>query len=127
MKKCKQPPHFNKGDILEMFQSFYKDVPYEKVISKTCVFVPNLEAHDSLYIKTKWEAEGSLTLTMEEWDNIWLVTNTLSWREFCRKHVICAIFVHQSKHVGLHSRTVVRAHVDKQWQIISTDFGVVLQ
>ena len=52
----------------------------------------NKKAHSSLYIKEKWEVEGEIDLTEEEWVTIWeyqwKCSSSQSWKEFGWKSLI---------------------------------------
>lgn len=78
-------------EILDIFQKAYKDATYQKAISKLYVALQNLKRDHTQNIKARWEAEGSFTMTLEEWDRIcrqqWLMTSSPTWREFSWKNV----------------------------------------
>ena len=53
------------------------------------------------YIKDRWEKEGSLTITDEEWQDIcifqWKSTKSHAWKEFCWKNIICFFITRNMK------------------------------
>ncbi len=62
-----------------------------------------MKAHSTLYIKTKWEMEGGIDLTEEEWVTIWeyqwKCSSSQSWKEFGWKSLIrYFITPHQKSH-----------------------------
>lgn len=72
-------------EILDIFQKAHNDGTYQKIISRLYRALQNLKGDHTLNIKTGWEAEGNLTITVEEWDRICehqrLTTSSPSWRE----------------------------------------------
>ena len=58
----------------------------EKVISSLYQNLLSMCPSDSLYIKSKWEAESQQEITLEEWEvaceEAHKVTNSNSWREY---------------------------------------------
>lgn len=62
-----------------------------KTISKLYGGLQQARQVDTLYIKSRWEREGNLSLTVEEWESIcesqWKTTHSLFWREFAWKGV----------------------------------------
>ena len=51
-----------------------------------------MKTHSTFYIETKWEIEGGLNLTKEEWATIWeyqwKCSSSQSWKEFGWKSMI---------------------------------------
>lgn len=80
-----------RDEILIIFQRAYKNVTLQKIISKLYSALQNLKSDHTLDIKERWEAEGGLTVSQEDWDRIcrqqWSVTSSPSWREFSWKNV----------------------------------------
>uniref|UniRef100_A0A3B1JE93 Reverse transcriptase domain-containing protein n=1 Tax=Astyanax mexicanus TaxID=7994 RepID=A0A3B1JE93_ASTMX len=69
-----------------------KDEACYKIISKIYKSFGSIATHSTSYVKQKWEKEGAMIITDEEWSNIWKFqwksTKSLKWREFCWKNVI---------------------------------------
>ena len=82
--KKKFPTDVTSGreEILNIFQRAYENATFQKIISKLYLALQNLKSDHTLYIKQRWETEGSLTLSQEEWDRIckqqWTVTSSPS-------------------------------------------------
>lgn len=80
-----------RDEILNIFQRAYNNATLQKIISKLYSALQNLKSDHTLDIKERWEAEGGLTVSQEEWDRTcrqqWSVTSSPSWREFSWKNV----------------------------------------
>lgn len=78
-------------EILNIFQRAYKNANLQKLISKLYSALQILKSDHTLDIKARWEAEGGLIITQEEWDRIctqqWVMTSSPSWREFSWKNM----------------------------------------
>ena len=78
-------------EIIDLFQSAYYDYPYEKIVSIIYEILQNIKGDNTLNIKARWETEGNLIITAEDWDRIcehqWKMTCSPTWREFSWKNV----------------------------------------
>lgn len=56
------------------------------------VYIMDLQTHSTIYIKAKWELEGGIDITEEEWMTVWAYqwkcSSSQSWREFGWKNLI---------------------------------------
>ena len=91
-KKLKQLQLYTRNEeIIDIFKNAYKDASYQKKISKIYQTLSNLKRNNTLHMKARWESEGNLTLTTEEWDRIctqqWSATSAPSWKEFSWKNM----------------------------------------
>lgn len=90
--------YFNKnikkqqGDVgfLQTFMSIIKSISPTKIISKLYNGILGCKGGNTYYIKKKWETEGRINITEEEWDHVcefqWTTTGSNIWREFVWKN-----------------------------------------
>ena len=57
-------------EIIGLFQSAYCDSSYQKMVSIIYEILQNIKEDNTLNIKARWETEGNLIITTEEWDRI---------------------------------------------------------
>uniref|UniRef100_A0A671TVT9 Reverse transcriptase domain-containing protein n=1 Tax=Sparus aurata TaxID=8175 RepID=A0A671TVT9_SPAAU len=78
--------------LLDLFKRAYSSNKDRGIISGLYKGLINKKAHSSLYIKEKWEVEGGIDLTEEEWVTIWeyqwKCSSSQSWKEFGWKSLI---------------------------------------
>lgn len=78
--------------LIELFRKAYNSDTGSRIIS--CIYkgLLNLKTHSTSYIKTKWEKEGGINISEEEWTTIWRYqwkcTSSQKWREFGWKSLI---------------------------------------
>ena len=77
--------------IIGLFKNAYADSTYQKVVSKLYGILQDMKGDNTLNIKAKWEAEGNIDISTEEWERIcehqWKMTSSPTWREFSWKNV----------------------------------------
>lgn len=88
-----------------------------------------MKTHSTIYIEAKWELEGGIDITEEEWMTIWAYqwkcSSSQSWREFGWKSLIryfITPLLHLTKKV---ISQLAREIVEIQMQIIIMFFGTV--
>ena len=78
--------------LLDLFKRAYSSNKDRGIIAGLYKGLINKKAHSSLYIKEKWEVEGEIDLTEEEWVTIWeyqwKCSSSQSWKEFGWKSLI---------------------------------------
>lgn len=78
--------------LLGLFKGAYGSNNNRGIISGPYKGLISMKAHSTKYIKTKWEMEGGIALTEEEWVTIWeyqwKCSSSQSWREFGWKSLI---------------------------------------
>jgi len=78
-------------EIIGLFKSAYADSTYQKIVSDLYVALQNMKGDNTLNIKGRWETEGNLIISTEEWERIcehqWKMTSSPTWREFSWKNV----------------------------------------
>ena len=78
--------------LLDLFKRAYGSNKGRGIISGLYKGLINKKSHSSLYIKTKWEMEGRIDLTEEEWVTIWehqwKCSSSQTWKEFGWKCLI---------------------------------------
>ena len=99
--------------LLDIFKRAYNSHKDRGIISGLYKGLINMKTHSTLYIKTKWEMEGGLDLTEEEWGIIWeyqwKCSSSQSWKEFGWKSMIrYFITPHQMIHYRDNSPTCWR-------------------
>lgn len=81
-----------RSDILNVFISIYKSRSGKKLISRLYKGLQDSSNLNSLHIKCRWEKEGGLAISGDEWENIcklqWKTTTSHSWREFGWKNIV---------------------------------------
>ncbi|KAF7640932.1 hypothetical protein LDENG_00004570, partial [Lucifuga dentata] len=94
------------NDILNVFISAYKSESRYKIVSRLYKGFQESSKMNTQHIKNKWEREGRIVISGEEWENIcksqWKTTSSHTWREFGWKNTI-RVFITpaQKKHLGL--------------------------
>lgn len=91
--KCNKPPHVDLEDaILKEFLRSYSNESIKGAISRLYKGLLTKKPYTTEYIKNKWEKEGQLDITKEEWLNyceiLWRCTSAHTWREFAWKCLI---------------------------------------
>uniref|UniRef100_A0A3P9LA26 Reverse transcriptase domain-containing protein n=1 Tax=Oryzias latipes TaxID=8090 RepID=A0A3P9LA26_ORYLA len=94
------------NDILKVFITAYTSGGGRRIISKLYKGLQDSRHTNTHYVKSKWEREGRLHITEEEWENIcksqWRTTHSHSWREFGWKSIIrFFITPTQKRHQGV--------------------------
>lgn len=78
--------------LMELFRKAYNSDTNIRTISGIYKGLSNLKTHSTLYIKNKWEKEGGMSISEEEWTTIWRYqwkcTSSQKWREFAWKSLI---------------------------------------
>lgn len=78
--------------LIELISKSYDSENIRGIVSRLYKSLSSLETYSSLYIKIKWEREGGITITEEEWTTIWRhqwkCTSSQKWREFGWKSLI---------------------------------------
>lgn len=104
--------------LLNVFKRAYNSQKNRGVVSELYKGINNMKTHSTLYIKTKWEMEGRLNLTEEEWAMIWedqwKCSSLQTWKDF--------ITPHQKSHYGGNS-SIVREIAEVQTRIIIIPSG----
>lgn len=72
--------------FIQLFTKAYKSEIKRNIRSQLSKSLHNFNTHSTGYIKERWEKEGNLTITDEEWQNIcqfqWKSTKSHLWKEF---------------------------------------------
>lgn len=71
-KKIKSKAELNKL-LLQLFKRAYSSNKDRGIISGLYKGLINMKSHSTLYNKTKWEMEGAINITEEEWTTIWII------------------------------------------------------
>ncbi len=78
--------------FIELFRKAYKSDLHSRIVSCIYKCLLNLKTHSTSYIKTKWEKEGGIIITEEEWITMWRYqwkcSKSQKWREFGWKSLI---------------------------------------
>ncbi len=78
--------------FIELFRKAYKSDLHSRIVSCIYKCLLNLKTHSTYYIKTKWEKEGGIIITEEEWITMWRYqwkcSKSQKWREFGWKSLI---------------------------------------
>lgn len=94
------------NEVLKVFVTAYISGSGRGVISKLYKSFQCSPDHNTHHVKDKWEREGDINMTVEEWDNIckwqWKTTYSHNWREFGWKSIMRFFITPvQQKHQGL--------------------------
>lgn len=77
--------------IVDIFQKAFEGGNYMKIVSRLYVALQSLENEHTLATKARWEVEGNMEISQEEWEKIlvqqWKTTTSPSWRVFGWKTV----------------------------------------
>lgn len=77
--------------FIQIFINAYKSDKNRGIISQLYKCLKALENHSTEYIRERWEKEGGVQITEEEWQDIcssqWKCTKSHAWKEFCWKNV----------------------------------------
>lgn len=78
-------------DIIQVFIQAYKSGT-KRTVSKLYKGLVSARTNSTEYIKTNWEKELDINITVEEWVNMcktqFSSTNSRMWREFCWKNLV---------------------------------------
>ena len=78
-------------EIIQLFQNAYADSTYQKIVSRLYGVLQDMKGDNTLNIKARWEAEGNIDISAEEWERIcehqWKMTSSPTWREFSWKNL----------------------------------------
>lgn len=78
--------------LIELFKNSYKAVKNRGIISSFYECLLHFKTQSTTYIKTKWEKEGGIAISEEEWTMVWKsqwkCTRSQKWRQFGWKTVI---------------------------------------
>nr|AAD02930.1 reverse transcriptase [Oryzias latipes] len=78
--------------FLKTFKTLIKAICPTKIISKLYNSILSHKGENTYYVKERWEREGRLTITEEDWEQIcrkqWITTGSNIWREFCWKSIM---------------------------------------
>ena len=78
--------------LIQLFTKAYDSAAINKTVSCLYKGLSNLKSHSTSYIKIKWEKEGGINISEEEWTTIWRYqwrcTSSQKWREFGWKSLI---------------------------------------
>lgn len=78
--------------ILRIFLGAYQNESNGGIISKSYKGLMTKKSHTAVYVKEKWERDGNLSISNEDWLDVckfqWKCTNSHIWREFAWKCVI---------------------------------------
>lgn len=104
--------------LLKVFLLAYQLDVCKNVISRLYSGLQEAKMVDTLYIKERWEREGNLSLSVEEWERVcvsqWKTTYSLFWREFAWKGVARFFSTPaQIKHQSYRSNCWRKCGVDK--------------
>lgn len=50
-------------EVIDIFKNAYKDASYQKTISEVYQSLQNVQGHNTLHVKERWESEGNLLIT----------------------------------------------------------------
>lgn len=77
--------------LVKVFTDVYVSGPGQKIISRLFKGLQQMKG-SSLHVKQKWEGEGNLVLSKEDWEYLceiqWKTSNSTLRREFCWKTLI---------------------------------------
>ena len=78
--------------LMELFIKAYNSETIDRIVSCMYKGLLDLKSHSTSYIKTKWEKEGGISISEEEWTTIWryqwTCTSLQKWKEFGWKSLI---------------------------------------
>lgn len=107
--------------------SLSKSISPTKIISKLYKSILGGKGGSTYYVKEKWEKEGRITITEEEWTYIcqtqWTTTGSNIWREFFWKNTMRFLLHQPRKNIRVQEMPV--GDVTKIETIISIYFGNV--
>ena len=75
-KKVKTITESSTG-VIELFKKAYDSKTDSKVISCMYKGLLNLKIHSTIYVKSKWEKEGGVLISEEEWTTIWNISRNV--------------------------------------------------
>lgn len=79
--------------LIQLFIKAYKSELTRGLISQLYKSICNLNSFSTKYIRDKWEKEGVLVITDEEWEQIcisqWRSTKSHTWKEYCWENMSC--------------------------------------
>lgn len=78
--------------FLDVFLSLLKSGSCTKIVSKLYNGIQLSKQGDTDHIRSKWEKEGNLIISVESWEKIhkfqWMTSSSNSLREFCWKNMV---------------------------------------
>lgn len=68
---CMQDIHKRRDCGMDIFQKTHYSAAHRKIISRLYMVLQSLPNDHTMANKAKWEAEGKMVITQEEWQRIW--------------------------------------------------------
>lgn len=79
-------------DLVRLLMNTYDAKNNKKLISSICKCLVDHKSHSTYYVKELWEKEGDISISIEEWTEMWKLlwkcTHSPRWKEFAWKTLI---------------------------------------